>query len=41
MIHYMYEMNDDTRRKIPDEVSELSVPDTHFDQQPHIHHNRR
>ena len=30
---------DETRIKIPDEVSELSVADTHFDWQPHTHHN--
>ena len=31
-------VNDETRHNIPDEVSELSVPVTHFDRQPHIHH---
>ena len=31
--------NDETRRNIHDEVSELSVPGTHFDRQPHTHHN--
>ena len=31
-------MNDETRHNIPDEISELSVPRTHFDRQPHIHH---
>ena len=30
--------NDETRRNIHDEVSELSVPGTHFDRQPHTHH---
>ena len=30
--------NDDTRKKFPDKVSELSVPDTHFDWKPHTHH---
>ena len=30
--------NDETRHIIPDEVSELSVPETHFDRQPHTHH---
>ena len=34
-------VNDETRHNIPDKVSELSVPDTHFDQQPHTHHNAR
>ena len=31
-------VNDETRHNIPDEVSELSVPETHFDKQPHTHH---
>ena len=31
-------INDETRRNIQDEVSELSVPGTHFDRQPHTHH---
>ena len=31
--------NDETRHNIPDEVSELSVPETHFDWQAHTHHN--
>ena len=31
-------VNDETRHNIPDEVSELSVPETHFDRQAHIHH---
>ena len=30
--------NDETRHNIPDEVSELPVPETHFDRQPHTHH---
>ena len=30
--------NDETRQNIHDEVSELSVPETHFDRQPHTHH---
>ena len=29
--------NDETRRNIHDEVSELSVPGTHFERQPHTH----
>ena len=33
-------VNDETRQNIPDEVSELSVPETRFDRQPHTHHNR-
>ena len=32
-------VSDETRRNIPDEVSELSVPVTHFDRQPHTHHS--
>ena len=31
--------NDETRHKNPDEVSELSVPEPHFDQQVHTHHS--
>ena len=31
-------VNDETRHNIPDEVSELSVPGTHFDRQPYTHH---
>ena len=31
-------VNDETRHKIPDKVSELSVPETHFDRQAHTHH---
>ena len=31
-------VNDETRHNIPDEVNELSVPVTHFDRQPQIHH---
>ena len=31
-------VNDETRHNIPDEVSEFSVPETHFDRQPHTHH---
>ena len=33
-------MNDETGNNIPDEVSELSVPGTHFDRKPHIHHKQ-
>ena len=32
-------VNDETRHNINDEVSELSVPGTHFDRQPHTHHS--
>ena len=31
-------VNDETRLNIPDEVSELSVPETRFDRQPQTHH---
>ena len=31
-------VNDETRQNIPDEVNELSVPETHFGRQPHPHH---
>ena len=32
-------VNDETRHSITEEVSELSVPETHFDRQPHTHHS--
>ena len=32
-------VNDETRLDIPDEVSELSVPETRFDRQPQTHHS--
>ena len=32
-------VNDEFRNHIPDEVSELSVPETRFDRQTHTHHN--
>ena len=31
-------VNDETRQNHPDEVSELSAPETRFDRQPHTHH---
>ena len=31
-------VNDETRHKIPHEVSELLLPKTHFERQPHTHH---
>ena len=34
-------VNDGTRQNIPDEVSELSVPETRFDRQIHTHHTCR
>ena len=39
-ILHVSNVNDETRHKIPDEVSELSVPETHFDRQAHTHHSR-
>ena len=38
IILYVSNVNDETRNNIPDEVSELSVPETHFDRQAHTHH---
>ena len=32
-------VNDETRHNFPDEVSELSVPETRFDRQAHAHHS--
>ena len=32
-------VNDGTRHNNPDKVSELSVPETHFDRQTHTHHS--
>ena len=32
-------VNDETRHYIPDKVSDLSVPETRFDRQPHTHHS--
>ena len=34
-------VNDETRHDIPDEVSELSVPETRFNRQPQTHHRYR
>ena len=34
-------VNDETRKNIPDEVSELSVTETYFGRQAHAHHNGR
>ena len=39
IILYVPNVNDETRHNIPDEVSELSVPETHFDRQAHTHHS--
>ena len=38
-ILHVSNVNDETRQKIPEEVSELSVPEKHFDRQPHTHHS--
>ena len=37
-ILHVSNVNDDTRHNIPDKVSELSVPETHFDRQANTHH---
>ena len=37
-ILHISNVNDQTRHSIPDEVSELSVPGTHFDRKIHTHH---
>ena len=34
-------VNDETRHKIQDELSELSLPETHFDRQAHTHHRSK
>ena len=34
-------VNDETRNKIPNEVSDLSVQETRFDRQPHTHQSAR
>ena len=34
-------VNDETRHNILDEVSELSVPETHFNRQAHTHHKHK
>ena len=36
-ILHVSKVNDETQHKIPDEVSDLSVPETHFDRQAHTH----
>ena len=36
-ILHVLNVNDETRHKIPDELSELSVTGTHFDRQAHTH----
>ena len=34
-------VNDETRHNIPDEVSELSAPETHLGRQAHTHHSHK
>ena len=38
IILHVSNVNDETQRNVPDEVSELSVPETHFSRQTHTHH---
>ena len=38
-ILHVSNVNDETRHNIPDEVSELSVPESHFDRKSHTHHS--
>ena len=40
-ILHVSNVNDETRHNIPGEVSELSVPETHFDRQTHTHHSQK
>ena len=40
-ILHVSNVNDETRHNILDEVSELSVPETHFDRQTRTHHRRK
>ena len=37
-ILHVSNVNDETRHNTPDEVSKLSVPESHFDRQTHTHH---
>ena len=37
-ILHISNVNDETRNSNPDEISELSVPETRFDRQTHTHH---
>ena len=37
-IPHVSNVNDESRHKVPDEVSESSVPETRFDRQAHTHH---
>ena len=38
MYVHVSNVNDENRNNIPDEVSELSVPEARFDRQTHTHH---
>ena len=38
---HMFNTYDETWNGIPDELSELWFPETHFDRQPHTHHQNR
>ena len=35
---HVFNTNDETRNDIPDKISELLVPGTHYDRQPRTHH---
>ena len=37
-ILHVSKVNDEIRHNIPDEVSELSAPEAHFNRQAHTHH---
>ena len=40
-ILHVSNVNDETRHNVPDEVSDLSVPETHFYHQTHNHHRNK
>ena len=40
-ILHVSKVNDESRHNIPDKVSELLVPGTHFDRQLHTHHTSK
>ena len=37
-ILHVSNVNDETRPNVPDKISELPAPETHFDRQTHTHH---
>ena len=39
IVLHVSNVNDETRNSIPDEVSELSIPETRFDRQTYTHHS--